>query len=301
VRFRLFGQHFNSNGDGDCPYFFSPSAGQYPDLMMVGHGHDNVMVQSIPYYVLETQQACNKGSVAFLEFQKNGTEWSCPGMSNHPASTCFQVMETGDQAKVSNTFACANDGSACTNTATIVNNLPFDFWDGRVRFLMRRPVDGYQVAGGEKLAEYSCNNGSNTAVLVKVCIAADTTTMVTVTGVGVENPFVDITNEVFEATAMTSCSVAGTNNAALVGNMWASNAATGQRVVFPALPSWTTPALTIAADTNFIHVYGTNVIGTVAGDTVVVVGIPEPALSVILVILAIYRRTHSTAPSCNGI
>jgi|GEM_PF-2686520 len=172
IGYRLFGQHFNSGGRA-----WLPPAGQYPNLMLVGHGHANSTIQSSPYYIVETQQACNKGAVGFFEFAKTSTNWVCTSLANVPAAQ-FQLMSSGSTSKLTCAYAYTNDGGAYSNTATITNNLSKRFWDGRVRFLMKYSALGYQVTNGVRLAEYPYNNGSNLAVLVKVNIAPSATTVV---------------------------------------------------------------------------------------------------------------------------
>jgi hypothetical protein len=172
IKYRLFGQHFIVGGAG-----WMPPAGQYPGLMLVGHGHVNSTLLSSPYYIIETQQACNKGAVGFFEFARGSTNWTCTSLTNIPAAQ-FQVMSAGAVARIANTFAFTNNGSCSSNTATIVNQIPHDFWDGRVRFLMQYSAAGYSVSNGVKLAEYACNDNSNMAVVVKVNIAKSATTVV---------------------------------------------------------------------------------------------------------------------------
>ncbi len=174
ITFHLFGQHYNSGSSA-----FSSIAGQYPDLMLVGHNHSFSTLSTSPYYVLSSGAAFNYGSTAFFEFRKNGTNWLCPGRTNHPGGTRFYPVGDWGATNLSSTFASPNDGAAFTNSVRITNNLAFTFWDGRVRFLVRKARFGYQVAGGLELAEYDYN-GTNTAVLVKVNIASNAVTVVSV-------------------------------------------------------------------------------------------------------------------------
>ena len=174
IAFRLFGQHYNSGS-----YAFSPSAGQYPNLMLVGHNHSFGTLSSSPYPVLSSGPACTYGGVSMFSFTKSGTNWLCPGMTNHPAGTRFHPVADWGTGTVSCVFSSPNDGTAVTNTACITNALAFSFWDGRVRFLLRKARGGYRVSGGCELAEYDYG-GSNTAVLVAVDIASNTLTAVSV-------------------------------------------------------------------------------------------------------------------------
>ena len=175
ITFHLFGQHYNSGG-----YAFSPTSGQYPDLMLVGHNHSFDTLQSSPYYVLSSGPAFRYGGVSLFSFYKSGTNWLCPGRTNHPGGTQFTPVLDWGIGKVVCAYSFANNGTAFTNTALITNSLAFDFWDGRVRFLMNKARGGYKVVGGSELAEYDYGNGTNTAVLVRVNIASNALTTVSV-------------------------------------------------------------------------------------------------------------------------
>jgi flagellar basal body P-ring protein FlgI len=58
-----------------------------------------------------------------------------------------------------------------TNSVTISNDLPQNFYDGRVRFVLNKG-DYRTVENGTILSEYDCANGTKTAVLVRVNIPA---------------------------------------------------------------------------------------------------------------------------------
>jgi len=180
IAYRLIGQHYNSNGDGKNPYFFAPTAGQYPDLMLVGHNHSFSTLQSSPYPVLSSGPACNYGGASLLTFYKSGSNWLCPGAASHPAGTRFNAVGDWGAPHVACAYRVANDGAACSNTVVITNSLPFDFWDGRVRFHMRSARYGYVVTGGAVLAQYDYAGGSNTAVLVQVDIRSNRLTTVSI-------------------------------------------------------------------------------------------------------------------------
>ena len=172
IKFRLFGQHYNSGGAT-----WLPAAGQYPNLMLVGHGHVNATLQSSPYPILETQQACNKCAVGFYNFHRTATGWTCTTIG----SQWFQMMSSGATAKLQCQFYSPNDGTATANSAAITNALAARFHDGRIRFLMQSASLGYQVTGGQILSTYSYNGGANTAVLVKVDIPASGSAALSIT------------------------------------------------------------------------------------------------------------------------
>lgn len=179
ITFRLFGQHY-TNGGFTC----DPPAGQYPDLMLVGHNHSFSTLRTNPYYVLSSGPGWDYGAVAIFEFIKSGGGWLCSNKTIHGTSNKLHVYgDWGSPDYVTNTFLYANDGAADTNTTYITNSLNYDFWDGQVRFLMRKSTCGYAVSGGDKTAEYDYS-GTNTAVLVKVNIRGNALTTVTVFPLG---------------------------------------------------------------------------------------------------------------------
>lgn len=182
VRYRLFGQHFHNNSDGKNPYYFAPPASQSPDLMLVGHNHTFSTLQTTPYRILSSGPAHNYGAFAFFEFRYQGTNWICPQATNHPTTSRGEAVGAWGAPRVSATFASPNDGSATSNTAFVTNTLPFNFWDGRVRFLMAAATAGYVVSGGVKLAEYRYN-ATSMAVVIRVNILAETQQTVSVTAV----------------------------------------------------------------------------------------------------------------------
>ena len=172
IQYRLFGQHFSDGGGS-----WLPPAGQEPDLMLVGHVHVNSTIQAEPYPILSTEAAFNKGAVGFFEFERTPSGWTCPSLDDGTANQ-FPLMSSGAVARISGAFACANDGTAATNSIAIDNRIPRRFRDGRVRFLMPATNAEYVVSNGEKLAEYPYNDGANVAVVVRVDIAPDATTTV---------------------------------------------------------------------------------------------------------------------------
>ena len=175
ITFRLFGQHYNT---GDCCY--APPPGQYPDLMLVGHNHLFATLRIDPYFVLSTRKAWDYGASAIFEFIKNDRGWTCPNKTIHGTSNKLLLYgDWGQPCYVTNSFLHSNNGTEFTNTTFITNGLDYDFWDGRVCFLMRKTGSGYAVSNGEKVAEYDYT-ATNTAVLVKVNIRRNSLTTVTV-------------------------------------------------------------------------------------------------------------------------
>lgn len=65
------------------------------------------------------------------------------------------------------------------DSATIVNDLPENFYDGRVRFVLRKG-SCHSVSNGTILSQYECEGGAKIAVLVRVNIPASSTVTVSV-------------------------------------------------------------------------------------------------------------------------
>lgn len=172
ILYRLFGQHFS-----DAEASWLPPSGQEPDLMLVGHIEINSTVQANPYPIISTEAAYNKGGIGLFEFARTSTNWTCPTLRDIPSAQ-FRLMSSGAVARVSCSYAVTNNGTASANVATVTNQIARNFWDGRVRFLMAYRAGGYVVSNGAKLAEYSYNNGSKLAVVVRVNIAPTGTTVV---------------------------------------------------------------------------------------------------------------------------
>lgn len=65
-------------------------------------------------------------------------------------------------------FYKPNDGTSTYNIATVKNMIDFNFYDGRVKFIM--PPGKYRVKGGEVLSQYDSYDGLKTIVVAKVNI-----------------------------------------------------------------------------------------------------------------------------------
>ncbi len=95
-------------------------------------------------------------------------------------------------------------------------------------------------------------------------------------GVGTGLPFVDITNEnssvVYD---QTSFFVDGTNNIHTIGGLWITNFNNGFFVSFyPTSDNWFSVEIPLTPGTNDIYLYGTNLIGQVANDNVIIIREP---------------------------
>jgi hypothetical protein len=163
VKYRLIGQHFNSD------QALIPTA---CDLMLIGHGHITATASSTPYYIYEEGPAFKYGTSGFFNFRRNPNGW-----------TCDQTASLRDTAKDVWPLFTANGATKkvrsdppdarnlTTNSVTIINDLPEEFYDGRVRFVLAR--GNYPSANnGVILAEYDSADATKTAVLVRVDIPA---------------------------------------------------------------------------------------------------------------------------------
>jgi hypothetical protein len=181
INFRLIGQHFHTKWDG-AP---TGNAAFRPDaceLMLIGHGHTEATIQTSPYYIYEDGPAFKYGETGFFNFRRTAGRWSCDQTvaPRNPTNDFWPLFtDNGIVKKV----RC--DQSASRNvtvrSVTITNDLPQNFYDGRVRFVLSKgKYSGAQ--NGKILAEYDSADETKTVVLVRVNIPAKGTVMVTMLG-----------------------------------------------------------------------------------------------------------------------
>ncbi len=171
IKYRLIGQHFHGAWDGapDGNNAFQPGA---CDLMLIGHGHTAETIQSSPYYIYEDGPAFKYGSTGFFNFRRTASGWICDQTAaprNYTNDVWPLFTDNGVSKKVR--ADQPDTMNLTTNCVTIINDLPQNFYDGRVRFVLNKGK--YKSAiNGAILAEYDCVNDTKTAVLVKVTIPA---------------------------------------------------------------------------------------------------------------------------------
>jgi len=167
IKFRLIGQHFYKKSDAKEPFVPAKC-----DLMLVGHGHTTVNVQAEPYPIYEDRAAFKYGTAGFFNFRRTGDDWSCDQTAAPRDKTNDVWGLFTDNGITKKVRADQPDTrNITTNSVTIINDLPHDFYDGRVRFVL--PKGNYPIVkNGIVLAEYDSADGSKTAVLVKVNIPA---------------------------------------------------------------------------------------------------------------------------------
>lgn len=166
VKYRLLASHFY---DGLLGWTTIANYNNPCDLLLVGHNHQTKTLQTTPYYVLSVGTAQNYQRAAFFDFKRTKNGWTTSQPSLHANEVNVQKL-IGDNGapKVVAKYAAANDGTVTSNSVNISNNLPHDFYNGRIRFLMKK--GNYMVTGGKVLSQYDYADGKKTAVIVKVNI-----------------------------------------------------------------------------------------------------------------------------------
>ncbi|HEU5396176.1 MAG TPA: hypothetical protein VFV81_03350, partial [Verrucomicrobiae bacterium] len=180
IHFRLIGQHFNAKWDG-APTGNYPFTPETCDLMLIGHGHVTKTVQTSPYYIYENRAAFFWGSSGFFNFERLGDGWSCDQTASGTRDEAKDVWPLfTDNGRVKKVRCDQPDPEYVTaDSVTITNDLPENFYDGRVRFVLTKGKYP-EVDNGTVLSEYDCSNGTNTALVVRVNIPANGTITVRV-------------------------------------------------------------------------------------------------------------------------
>ena len=163
IKYRLIGQHFHTD-----QAFVPPSC----DLMLIGHGHTTATIQTKPYFIYEDGPMFKWGTTGFFNFRRKTDGWSCD-QTDAPRDVAKDVWKLfTDNGETKNVRADQADSMNVTsNSITITNDLPEEFYDGRVRFVLDKG-EYRSVENGNILAEYDCADGKRTVVLVKVDIPA---------------------------------------------------------------------------------------------------------------------------------
>ncbi len=172
IKYRMIGQHFHARWDGapDGNSAFRPAT---CDLMLIGHGHVTTTVQTSPYCIYEDGPSFKYGMAGFFNFQRTANGWTCdqtvaPRISTNDAWPLFTANGVTKKVRAD----LPDTMNITVNRVTITNDLPQNFYDGRVRFVL--PRGRYdRVTNGTVLAQYDCADGARTAVLVRVNIPAN--------------------------------------------------------------------------------------------------------------------------------
>jgi hypothetical protein len=171
IKYRVIGQHFHTD------QAFVPTT---CNLMLIGHGHTVATISRSPYFIYEDGPSFRYGVAGFFNFRRQPDGWSCDQTvtERRPDKDVFTLF--GDNGVVRKVRSNRPDSMNVTSSSiTITNDLPKEFYDGRVRFILDQ--GNYKTArNGKILAEYSCLSGTKTAVLVKVDIPAKGSITVTI-------------------------------------------------------------------------------------------------------------------------
>lgn len=243
IKFRLIGQHYTND------------QALYPstcDLMLVGHGHTTATLRSSSYLIYEDGPAFSYGTSGFFNFRRTPNDWTCD-QTTSARDTAKDVWRLfTDNGAVKKVRSNRPDSMNITaNFITIYNDLPRNFYDGRVRFLLSKGT--YAVTNGTLLAQYDCLNNTKTAVLVRVNIPASSTVTVTI-GPQVTNPAPDLLLDPQAFGSRMKLSFAAYNRGEALTNFPAL-------VTFnPATPgfSYNQFASPVGADLRFADASGTN-------------------------------------------
>ncbi|HWD92492.1 MAG TPA: hypothetical protein VG938_09085 [Verrucomicrobiae bacterium] len=179
VKYRLIGQHYHAKWDGAKTgnAAFMPST---CDLMLIGHGHTEKTIQTSPFYIYEDGPSFRYGMTGFFNFRRTSGGWTCDQTAaprNYTNDVWPLFTDNGAVKKVRTDQPDSRNITA--KSVTITNDLPQNFYDGRVRFVL--PEGVYRtVKNGEILSEYDSSDKTKTAVLVRVNIPAKDTITVSV-------------------------------------------------------------------------------------------------------------------------
>jgi hypothetical protein len=177
IKFRLIGQHFYKNSDAKEPFVPTNC-----DLMLIGHGHRTKTIQTSPYYIYEERAAFFWGTAGFFNFRRTADGWTCDqtvGPRDESKDVWPLFTDNGVTKKVR--ADQPDTMNITTKSVTITNDLPQNFYDGRVLFILYK--GNYRtVKNVTILSEYNCVNNTKTAVLVRVNIPASGTVTVSIPG-----------------------------------------------------------------------------------------------------------------------
>lgn len=179
VKYKLIGEHFHTKWDG-APTGNAAFRPANADLLLIGHGHKAVTLQTSPYYIYEDGPAFRYGSTGFFNFKRTDNGWTCD-QTQSPRNYATDVWPLfTDHGVTKKVRADQSDTrNIRTNVVTIINDLPQKFYDGRVRFVL--PRGNYQsVQNGTILSEYDSTDKKETAILVRVNIPASGKLTVTI-------------------------------------------------------------------------------------------------------------------------
>lgn len=176
VRYRLLVSHFYDGLDG---WTTVATAEQPCDLLLVGHIHRSRVLQENPYRVLSVGTAQDRQRGAFFNFRNTPQGWVSDQAEAHAEGVnVHRLLGNYGAPTVRAEYEHENTGGATANHVRITNTLPHDFYDGRIRFVMKSGQ--YTVSGGEILSQYLTDQGDRTVVVVRVNITKESETQVSI-------------------------------------------------------------------------------------------------------------------------
>ena len=172
IKYRLLASHYYDGLEANTTI---ASLEKPADLLLIGHNHRTMVLQEKPYRVLSVGAAQDYQRAAFFNFQRTPQGWHTKQPLSHANEINVHRL-IGDYGlpTVTAEFLVDNNGTAESNRVTITNKLPLHFYNGRIRFLMKK--GNYSVDGGDILSTYHYNEGNKTAVIVKVNIQENSIT-----------------------------------------------------------------------------------------------------------------------------
>ena len=186
--YRLLLQHTH-NASSALFYnaYGAPPIAPYPSLEIKGHNHRYSVDQVNPFLIISQGggEDWKQGTGLFFNFNVDENyNWTCPEATpSYNGSNRVALVKDArngyDITVLRDSYLYANNGTATSNVCTIINEINFNFYDGRVRFEMAQ--GRYKVTGGTILSQYDYEDerGWHTAVLVDVDIAPNAVTTVT--------------------------------------------------------------------------------------------------------------------------
>lgn len=176
IKYRLLASHYYDGLEANTT--IAP-AEKPADLLLIGHNHRTRVLQENPYHVLSVGTAQDYQRAAFFYFERSPAGWTTAQPLSHAEGINVHRL-VGDYGlpTVASEFSVDNNGTAESNYVNITNNLSLHFYNGRIRFLMEK--GNYSVNGGEILSTYDYDEGSKTAVIVKVDIKGNCVTKLSI-------------------------------------------------------------------------------------------------------------------------
>ena len=137
IKYRLVGQHFHTDKaliPASC------------DLMLIGHGHQTATIQSKPYYIYEDGPTFKYGTTGFFNFKHTAVGWTCD-QTQAPRDVSKDVFHLFTVNGLTKTVRTDQPDPMNINAhaVTITNDLPEQFYDGRVRFILDKGETGHRA------------------------------------------------------------------------------------------------------------------------------------------------------------